>query len=142
VDGVEVSPNQRGYNLVVLEPKGGEILAVGAFDTNAVVTDSARLVDFIASVPTGAVVAGAAADDASYSLTGEAVQALQRLGVQWDGRGHFRWAHAFIGVKGAPIGTVPEAWSETRPAHLFIGIPASRPRLAAALSEFELLPAR
>ncbi len=142
VDGVEVSPNRRGYNLVVLEPKGGEILAVGAFDTNAVVTDSARLVDFIASVPTGAVVAGAAADDASYSLTGEAVQALQRLGVQWDGRGHFRWAHAFIGVKGAPIGTVPEAWSETRPAHLFIGIPASRPRLAAALSEFELLPAR
>ena len=140
LDGVEVSPNQRGYNLVSLDAATGRVLAVGTFDTNAVITDSARLVDFVAAVPDGALVAGAAADEAAYSLTGEAVRALQQVGIGFDMRGHFRWSHAFIGVKGAAVGTALEAWSETRPVHVFVGIPASEPHLAAALSEFELKP--
>ncbi|MCC7352980.1 MAG: hypothetical protein IT330_04420 [Anaerolineae bacterium] len=140
LDGAEVSPNQRGYNLVSLDAGSGRVLAVETFDTNAVITDSARLVDFVAAVPDGAIVAGAAADEAAYSLTGEAMRALQQFGIRFDMRGHFRWSHAFIGVKGAAAGTALEAWSETRPVHVFAGIPASEPRLAAALSEFELRP--
>jgi len=140
LDGVEVSPNQRGYNLVSLDAATGRVLAVGTFDTNAVITDSARLVDFVAAVPEGTLVAGAAADEAAYNLTGEAVRALQQLGIRFDMRGHFRWSHAFIGVKGAAPGTALEAWSETRPAHVFAGVPASEPHLAAELSEFELRP--
>ncbi len=140
LDGVEVSPNRRGYNLVSLDRDTGRVLAVGTFDTNAVITDSARLIDFVTAIPDGALVAGAAADEAAYSLTGEAVRALQHLGIQFDMRGHFRWGHAFIGVKGAAPGTALEAWGETRPVHVFVGIPASEPYLVAALSEFELKP--
>jgi len=99
------SPNQRGYNLVVLSA-AGEVLDSANFDTNADI--HAPMSQWLDQWEAGTIIAGAVDDEASYSLTEESVQALARLGVVTDLRGKFRWSHAFIGVVGAPVGSAVE----------------------------------
>jgi hypothetical protein len=137
VDGVERSPDRRGYNLVALEP-GGEVLGARAFDTFLDPAAAAGLAAWIAALPPGAIVAGAARDDASRSLDEAAVRALRTVGVSGDLRGRFREAHAFVGVKGAPAGTALEALGDRR-IELRVGRPA--PAGGFELTAFALEPA-
>ncbi|HEX9118856.1 MAG TPA: interleukin-like EMT inducer domain-containing protein, partial [Anaerolineae bacterium] len=104
VDGVDVSPNRRGYNLIALsrgltpldlQRMGGQYVS---FDTDGDKTASARLAAWVAALPPGTIVAGAVRDEASMNLRPEAVQAIAELGVTGDLRGKFRWGQAFIGV--------------------------------------------
>jgi hypothetical protein len=108
LDDVELSPDRRGYNLVALAPSG-QRLAADVFDTFFDGQAAHRLARWIAALPSGTLVAGAVRDDASRQLTAEAVEALRTLGAAGDLRGHFREAHAFIGVKGTPAGSALEA---------------------------------
>lgn len=137
VDGVERSPNGRGYNLVALQPDG-RFLGAAAFDTHADPAASARLAGWVAALPAGAVVAGAVRDEASMNLGQEAVDALRALGVAEDLRGRFRWGHAFIGRTGDPPGTALEALDGLRPAQVSRGLPLSADAVAAALYEVAL----
>ena len=107
LDGMELARDRRGYNLVALEPDGRVIESV-VFDTFRDERESDRLAAWIATLPTGAIVAGAVRDEASRRLTEAAVQGLRALGVRHDLRGRYREAHAFVGVKGAPPGTALE----------------------------------
>jgi hypothetical protein len=125
LDAVECSPDQRGYNLVAFAPDGRR-LATAAFDTFGDETASHALAEWLAAVPPGAIVAGAVRDEGSQILTGHAVQALHTVGVAGDLRGHFREAHAFIGVKGAPPGAALEALGP-RAIALAVGHPTARP---------------
>ncbi|MBI3913806.1 MAG: hypothetical protein HY327_06430 [Chloroflexi bacterium] len=133
VNGVDASPNSRGYNLVVLNAQTGAVEARAAFDTFASAAESARLAQFIAQIPDGKIVAVAVRDEASRSLTGEAVSALQSIGAMQDLRGKFRWSYAIIGVKGAANGTANEYANEVMPAQIVVGIGAMEPNVAAAV---------
>jgi hypothetical protein len=133
VNGVDVAPNARGYNLVVINGHSGAIEARAAFDTFASADASAQLAQFIAQIPQGRIVAVAVRDEASRHLTQEAVDALQSIGAREDLRGKWRWSHALIGVKGATPGSVWEAAFETMPAQLVLGIGATEPNVAAAI---------
>jgi hypothetical protein len=137
VDGVERSPNERGYNLVALQPDG-RFLEAANFDTHADPSASARLADWVAALPAGTLVAGAVRDEASMNLGQEAVEALHSLGVAGDLRGHFRWGHAFIGHAGDPPGTALEDMDGIRPAQVSLGLPLNAAGVAAALYEVEL----
>jgi hypothetical protein len=106
-NGVELAPNQRGYNLAALTPDG-RFHATGVFDTFFDPKAAARLAAFIESLPQGTLVAGAVRDEASGRLSDDAVAALRTLGVAGDLRGHFRESHAFVGMKGAEPGTALE----------------------------------
>lgn len=134
VNGIEASPQRRGYNLVLLDP-AGRVLAVAYFDTFADPEASARLARWVRALPAGTIVAGAVRDDASGRLTEDAVGALATLGVTGDLRGRFRWAHAFIGVKGAPPGSALEAWGPGA-QELVVGRRAEE--LGFELARFEL----
>jgi hypothetical protein len=107
LDGMELAPDRRGYNLVALGADGRVVESV-AFDTFRDERESDRLAAWVAALPAGALVAGAVRDDASRRLTEPAVEALRSLGVQHDLRGRYREAHAFVGVKGAPSGSALE----------------------------------
>ncbi len=133
VDGVDASPNLRGYNVVVINPQSGAVETRAAFDTFAAEAESARLAQFIAQIPDGRIVAVAVRDEASWFLTEEAVNALKSIGAREDLRGKFRWSHAIIGVKGSTNGTANEYASEVMPAQLFVGIGALEPNVAAAV---------
>lgn len=123
VNGRDVSPHRRGYNLAVIDPQSGRVEATGHFDTfdPASTQASIALMDFIRAVPTGHIVTAAVADEASNNLTEGAVDALRSIGVATDLRGRFRSGHAVIGVKGAAPGQALEASGRERPVSVWLG---------------------
>ncbi|HXF63274.1 MAG TPA: interleukin-like EMT inducer domain-containing protein, partial [Caldilineaceae bacterium] len=139
VNGLEVAPNSRGYNLAALTPDG-ELLDAAVFDT-LLPGEAERLATWVAALPVDTIVAGAVADEASLNLTEEAVNALHSLGVSGDLRGRFRWSHAFIGVKGAAPGSALEALALVQPATVFAGLPVDAPQVTGAIHRLEVIPA-
>ncbi len=139
VNGRDLSGNERGYNVVVLDPQTGDLVRTASFDTHLDGSASRALAEFLDGVAPGAIVAVAAADEASRLLGQDAVDALLRIGAAGDLRQHFRWGHAIIGVQGAPPGSALEAMDELRPVSLVVGEGATDSSLAAgmALVRFE-----
>ena len=140
LDGRDVSPNLRGYNLVALD-EAGRLVDAANFDTHADPAASRQLAAWVRGLPQGTVVAGAVRDEASMSLGQEAIDALRSLGVQTDLRGHFRWGHAFIGKAGAQPGWAKEAerTDAVRPVQLSFGFPLNEPQLAAQVFEVQIV---
>jgi hypothetical protein len=132
VDGRNVSPDERGYNVVVLDPVSGAVEGTGHFDTFASEEESTRLAEFITGIPDGRIVAVAVEDEASLHLTEEAVLALRTIGAREDLRDMFRWEHAIIGVKGAEPGQALEAMGLLRPVSVRAGQGFTEPAAAAA----------
>jgi len=132
VDGVDVSPNRRGYNVAVIHPQTGQVEQVGTFDTHLDEGASQALADFLRAIPQARIVAVAAADEASRLLGQEAVDALRDIGASGDLRDKFRWGQAIVGVKGASPGTALEALDWMRPASIVVGEGATEPSLTAA----------
>jgi len=134
VDGLDVSPNERGYNVAVIHPETGAVERVAAFDTHLDTAASEELAAFLGTVPDGRIIAVAAADEASRLLGAEALEALGRIGADEDLRDRFRWGHAIIGVQGAAAGTALEATGWMRPVAVSAGEGATEPELAAAFA--------
>jgi hypothetical protein len=136
VNGVDVSPNERGYNVVVVAPDGS--VRSAAFDTHLDPAASQRMAEFVAGAAQGALVAAAVADEGSMRLGEEGVAALRSLGAEGDLRGKFRWSHAVLGVKGGAPGTAIEAMDGLRPVTLALGPPVSAPSVAAGMAWLRL----
>jgi hypothetical protein len=134
VEGRDVSPNERGYNLAVIDPTTGVVEFTAHFDTFAAEIESQRLANLVAAIPPGHLVAVVVRDEASMHLTAEAIAALHAIGAQGDLQGRFCWSHAIIGVKGAAPGTAAEALSLTRPTEIVVGEGVVEPRLVAAIA--------
>ncbi|MFB0536701.1 MAG: interleukin-like EMT inducer domain-containing protein [Anaerolineae bacterium] len=134
VDGRNVSPEGRGYNLVVIDPQTGAIEATASFDTHLDEKASQAMADFVASIAEGRIVAVAVRDEASRLLGEEAVQALRTIGAEGDLREKFRWGQAIIGVKGAQPGQAVESLDALRPAVVYLGEGTTEPHLSAAFS--------
>lgn len=133
VNGYDVSPNERGYNIAVIQP--GQPIISASFDTHLDPSAAARLADFLASPGTmwepGAIVAVAAADEVSNLLNQEAVSALQSTGAGDDLRGCFRCSHALIYEAGLAENKIVEASSAIRPVGLTTGLGLTEPHIAA-----------
>lgn len=138
VDGRDVSADERGYNVVVLDPVSGLVESTGHFDTFAREEESRRLADFIVAIPEGKIVAVAVADEASLHLTQEAVEALATIGAKGDLRDMFRWEHAVIGVKGATAGQALEELGLLRPVTARVGQGFTESAAAAAFDYISL----
>ncbi|NJN98223.1 MAG: hypothetical protein HC875_31110, partial [Anaerolineales bacterium] len=126
VNGRDVSPNQRGYNVAIIQPDG--TLHTANFDTHLDPAASAALTRLLASSPPEAFLALAAADEASAHLSEEAVHALQTLGAAADLRGCFRCSHAFIRT---PSGQTFEAFDALHPVGVTTGLGLTEPQVAA-----------
>jgi hypothetical protein len=133
INGRQLSPDLRGYNVVVLSADGS--VQARAFDTHLDPNASAALAGFLAAVPAGAVVAVAAADEASASLTGEAVQALQALGSAADLRSCFRCSHVLIRDRS---GNVREASDRLQPVGVTTNLGLTEPNAAALLEWIQI----
>jgi hypothetical protein len=134
VDGRDVSPNERGYNIAVLHPQTGAVVQAATFDTHLDPGASQAMASFLAGVPSGHIVAVAAADEASRLLGQAAVDALHGIGAMGDLQDRFRWGQAIIGVQDAPPGTALEAMDWMRPVTLAVGEGATEPDLATAFA--------
>ena len=136
VDGRDMARGGRGFNLVAINPEDGAVTARATFDTHLDPDASRRLATFVAAIPPAQVVAVAIADEGSRLLGDEAVAALRTLGLTQalQGEAHFRWSYAALGVKGAPLGSVPEAASGIRPVRVGVGPAIREPAIAAGLA--------
>ncbi len=101
LNGVDLAPNQRGYNVAIIGGQSWQPRAAAAFDTHADPAASAELVRFLSQMDDDSVLAVAVKDTASDQLSAEAAQALAAWGVS-DLRGRFRWSQAAI-VLGANL---------------------------------------
>lgn len=138
VEGVDHSPNQRGYNLVAIEPATGRVIDAVVFDTHdpfSAPQASAALAAWVSALPPAMIVAGAVRDAAALGLGEDAVQALQSLGVQTDIRGSLRRAHSFVGVKGAAAGSAADFYADQWPVTVVIGDGLTEPDPAFGLLE-------
>ncbi len=135
----DASTHRRGYNLAVIDPQSGAIADTAAFDTWANTYESQGLVDFVAQIPDGYIVAAAVKGDGAANLTHDAVRALWSLGALADLRGTQNLSHAIIGVKGAAPGTALEASGEGN-SYLHVGRNPDERTLSVALDyvNFEL----
>lgn len=105
VNDQEVSPLKRGYNLAVIDPKSGQVVAVRNFDTGGTsILESRALREFINQIPEDMIVAGAIQEDATAMLGEAAAAAIQALGLETNVRGHDGYTHAFIAVQGKANG--------------------------------------
>jgi hypothetical protein len=128
VNGHDVSPNQRGYNVAIIDP--GARISTASFDTHLDPAASTALAEFLRSASPDATIAVAAADEASGTLTEEAVQTLQQVtGSTSDLRGCFRCSHAIIRHKGRTIETL----DPLRPVAIATSLGLTEPSIAAQI---------
>jgi hypothetical protein len=133
VNGRDISPNQRGYNIAIVQPNGA--LQTANFDTHLDPAASSALARFLASSPPHAFIAVAAADEASANLSQEAVRTLQSIGAKGDLRGCFRCSHAFIRT---PSGETFEALDPLRPVGVTAGLGLTEPNIAALVEWIQI----
>ena len=143
-NGHEISPNQRGYNIAVIQPGVGPV--AGNFDTHLDPAASLELADFIARAKAsglgeGAVVAAAAADEASSALGEDAVEALQAVGASQDLRGCFRCGHALISMPNGEEIRVIEDLDSLRPVGVSTRLGLTEPNLAVVIDWIRVEPA-
>jgi hypothetical protein len=133
----EVSPGGAGYNLVVLDPGSGRVLAARFFDTAGSAAQSQALADFVAGIAPGQIVAVAARGQAGDNLSTAAVAALANLGMAGDLRGAPSRVHAALGVKGASPGQALEQVSDGF-ALVHVGPNADKRTLAVAVDSVKM----
>ncbi|MGB8646396.1 MAG: interleukin-like EMT inducer domain-containing protein [Anaerolineae bacterium] len=133
LNGQENYVTRRGYTLIALDPNSGQALDMQTFDTFKSEAESERMVEWIAKLSQGTIVAGAVCDEASQHLTQAAVEALGSLGTTLDLRQQFRSSHAFIGVKGALPGTAAEDWDTRFAVSVSAGKNVARPTITLAV---------
>ena len=133
VDGVTVTPQQRGLLVVTIDATTGQH-QVTNYDTYASETASDQFSTLIESLPTGTIVAVAIYDEGTAKLTKHAHKSLSMLGAETNLSDKFGQAYALIGVKGATVGTAMEALGQTAQI-LDVGLGAKNPTPANFTSQ-------
>ncbi|CAN5532771.1 hypothetical protein BH10CHL1_BH10CHL1_40040 [soil metagenome] len=123
VDGVTVTPQQRGIVLALIDPKSGQVLAADGFDTYQTEAQSNRLAAAISAAADGTIVALATYDEGTAKLNAATRLAFASLGATIDLRNKIGAAYALIGVKGSVAGAAVERL-DTQSLVLDVGIGA------------------
>ncbi|MFZ2487903.1 MAG: interleukin-like EMT inducer domain-containing protein [Anaerolineae bacterium] len=95
LNGVDLAPNSRGYNLAIIDAATWQPRAVAVFDTHADPAASAALVAFLQQFDTDSLLALAIKDSAGAQLSDEAAAALAAVGLD-PLQGRLRWSQAAI----------------------------------------------
>ncbi len=134
LNGREISPNERGYN-VALIAADGRLLDAAHFDTHLNPAASAALTAYLQNAPAQAIIAIAAADEASANLSAEAEHALQAVGASGNLRDCFRCSHAILHQ---PNNATRQALDPLRPVSMSAGLGLTEPTIAAAIDWIEI----
>ncbi len=136
VDGIDISPNQRGYNLAAIDSTNGQVIATANFDTHdpaQTPAASAAMATWLTQQPPDSIIAGVVRDAAALNLGDDAIAALRTVGVSTDIRGNLRRAHAFVSIAAAAPDTAASVSSDLWPATIVIGDGLTFPQASFAL---------
>jgi len=106
VNGVNVSPRQTGYNVVLIDPKTGKVLARHGFDIAKRPASKKHLVKVFDTVAAGTVVVAALRRRGTAAVDTDVADAFRSIGAAYTIDGNR--SHLIIGVKGAPVGSAIE----------------------------------
>ena len=129
----EVSKQGRGYNVVVIDPANGSVVASRFFNTADDIAQSRAMTDFLTQVRDGYIVSVAAQENAGAHLGDRTVALLRSIGARVDLRQTPNHSHAIIGVKGAVTGSALEESSDVS-TFLAVGHDIDARTLAAAIN--------
>lgn len=139
IAGREYASNQRGYNLVIVDPKTQKVVDNQVFDLfkdydayaapsyiNPASPENRRMRDYIRSVNDGYLILGAIRDDATDLMTPTTLETLHALGSTFtfdmtDANARKRLSHAFIAIKGAS--NCVESFGKEKDAIIFTRYP-------------------
>ena len=107
IDDTPLTTTIRGHSVALCD-KTGKFLEAKDFDTHDNSEDVSAMVEFIQAVPAGYYVLAGIRDSGEGAMTEAAYQALESIGSQYCRDVEFRDGWAIIGIKGAPVGSVPE----------------------------------
>ncbi|HMR68408.1 MAG TPA: hypothetical protein PKE64_30725, partial [Anaerolineae bacterium] len=139
LNGYEVSPDRRGYNMVAIQPGLGR--QVIGFDTHAEPQASADLARTLTAFANhSGLLALAVSDEASRLLGAEAVSSLHALGATGDLRGCFRCSHALMIDLTATPPHLTEALDPLQPVGVTTNLGLTEPGVAALLDSITLEP--
>ncbi len=124
VDGVTVTPEQRGIVVALINAQSGAVLNAGAFDTYLAENQSNRLATLINAAPVGTIVALATYDEGIAKLNAATRSAFASIGANLELTGQVGAAYALIGVKGSAPGTALEKLAKAEAVLLDIGVGA------------------
>lgn len=120
ISGMEHSPDQDGYNVVVVNENNGLFIDSESFDTYTYSDAADSLAAYINDIPFGRVVLVAIKDDGHVNMTEPAYLALESLGSALCRDVRLRSSWCIMGIKGAPIGSVPEKMALRDSGHVEI----------------------
>jgi flagellar hook assembly protein FlgD len=124
VDGVNVSPNHRGFNIAVIDPERGRVVDTVSYDTYADRSLAAGMAQYLRDVPAGRYVAIAIRDDANgtpeytvggTNITQELRDAIRLFGAQFVDSIGYRDSYALLARKSEPS-TAREMYRSYGPA--------------------------
>jgi hypothetical protein len=127
LDGVDVSPDKRGFNLAVVEPVYGRLIDTLTFDTYLGRSHADRMAAYITAIPDDHILMIAVRDDANgyppsspdgTNISPALRQALYAYGATLIDSVGFRESWVLIGRREAP--------EDVREAHLVLGTAAAR----------------
>jgi len=121
VDGRRVGTEQRGLNVVAVDPEHGEVVSASGFDLAYWPQGGELLARWVAGLPPGTIVVLAVGTDAARLFKKPALEALNALGATTDLHRHSRQGYAAVGVKGARPGSALEVVSASGPAVVAVG---------------------
>lgn len=132
LDGRDISPSSRGYNLAIIDGSSGQLRSTAGFDTHADPNASAALIEFVSQMGQNDILAVAVKDTAGDQLSAEAAAALTQLGLS-DLRGRFRWSQAGLVWPAAGQPTL-EAISPVQSTRVGVGAGWREPQAAALVA--------
>jgi hypothetical protein len=124
VDGVTVTPEQRGIVLALIDGQSGALLSARGFDTYRSTEQSDRFAATIAAAPDGTIAALATYDEGTARLNEAARAALSSLGAATDLKDKPGATYALIGVKGATPGSALERFDPSAAVTVDVGVGA------------------
>ncbi|MDW8316656.1 MAG: interleukin-like EMT inducer domain-containing protein [Anaerolineae bacterium] len=136
LNGRNVSPNSRGYNLAIVDGASGRLISAAHFDTHADPDASTALIAYLQGLGQQEILAVAVKDTAADQLSAEAAEALAQLGLT-DLRGRFRWSQAALVLPAPAPGAarpVVEAVDAVQGVRVGLGMGWREPQVAAAVA--------
>ena len=111
INSVSPLETKRGINMVVFDAGADSVVLARNFDTYADEASPDSLADIISRLADSVYVMCAIMDEGSNQLNDTAYKALEAIGSAECRKLSYRDSWSIIGIKGAMIGSVPEAYS-------------------------------
>jgi hypothetical protein len=124
VDGVNISKDKAGYNVVTFSPDGAQVTGAESFELFDKPEDGPRMASFLLGQPEGAFAAVSVGVGPGVFFTPDDITALRSVGSKESLDPELLSSHALLGRKGFQPGNALEATAVNFPSRI-IYFPAS-----------------